>query len=148
MVRALRVLLLVILASSLVAQTPDAPPTQSFTDAEGSAVLHTFAGALESHSLSRFLATFDADAYPRFSVFAGEMDSYFGRYDEFRVHYQLKQTETQSDGRGVMLVEMQIEGIPLDAGAPVRRNAELRFELVHTSGKWKIAAFTPREFLS
>lgn len=129
-------------------RAPDEQTQQSFGDAEGAAVLRAFANGLETHDLNRFLAAFDANAYPRFPVFAGEMDSYFGRYDEFRVHYLLKETSVDADGRGVMLAQMQLEGVPVGTGEAVRHNAEVRFELVRSDGKWKIASFTPREFLS
>lgn len=110
-------------------------------------MLRAFANGLETHDLNRFLATFDANAYQRFPVFSGEMDAYFGRYDEFRVHYLLK-TTSDENGRGVMLAQMQLEEVPVGTGESVRHNEEVRFELVSSNGKWKIAAFTPREFLS
>lgn len=152
----LRVLtLLALLAIALSAQQPPAPPapdTQQnqpeFTDADGADVLHTLAAALEAHSLQRFLNAFDPDAYPRFPTFSAEMDSFFGRYDSFRVHYNLKQTTTDSNGRGVLIAQMTIDQEPAGTGESVRRNAELRFELMRSNGKWKVVAFSPREFLS
>lgn len=132
-------------------QAPPAPPAtpqqETFSDSDGAAVLRAFADALESHSLNRFLDTFDANSYPRFPVFAGEMDSYFGRYEQFRVHYLLKQTASEN-GRGVMLAQIQLEALPIGTEATVRHDAEVRFELVRSGGKWKIAGFAPREFLS
>jgi hypothetical protein len=134
------------------AQAPTAPSEQTqqepFSDAEGAAVLHDFGGALEAHSLTRFLATFDAASYPRFPTFAGEMDSFFGRFEQFRVHYLLKETSATSDGHGTMLAQMQIEEVPISGGEAVRHTSDVRFELVRAGGKWKIAGFTPREFLS
>ena len=144
-----------LLAIALGAQQPAAPPapdTQQkqleFTDADGADVLHTLAGALEAHSLRRFLNAFDADSYPRFPTFSAEMDSFFGRYDSFRVHYNLKQTSSDLDGHGVLIAQMQIDEEPAGTGESVRHNAELRFELVRANGKWKIVAFSPRDFLS
>jgi hypothetical protein len=154
-----RVLILVMLIASCMSvqapsaqQPPAAPPStsqqQAFSDSEGAAVLRAFADALDAHSLNRFLDTFDPNSYPQFPVFAGEMDSYFGRYEQFRVHYLLKQTASESEGRGVMLAQIQLEALPIGTEASVRHNAEVRFELVQTGGKWKIAGFSPREFLS
>jgi hypothetical protein len=156
------VLLLLTVESLGAAQQPTTPPanppstanqqlppdTPAFTDADGAALLHDFSASLEAHSLSRFLAMFAGDIYPRYPVFAGEMDSYFGRYDQFRVHYNLKQTTTDSAGRGILLAQMQLEAIPFGAGEAVRHSTEVRFELVRSRKRWKIAAFTPREFLS
>jgi hypothetical protein len=98
--------------------------------------------------LRRFLNVFDPDAYPRFPTFSAEMDSYFGRYDSFRVHYNLKQTNTEADGHGVLIAQIQMDEEPVGTGESVRHNAELRFELARTNGKWKIVAFSPRDFLS
>jgi hypothetical protein len=144
-----------LLAMTLAAQQPSAPPALDtrqnnveFTDAEGADVLHSLAGALEAHSLRRFLNAFDPDAYPRFPTFSAEMDSYFGRYDSFRVHYNLKQTTTGADGHGVLIAQIQMDEEPVGTGESVRHNAELRFELARTNGKWKIVAFSPRDFLS
>jgi hypothetical protein len=123
------------------------PDAASFTDADGAAVLASFARALEAHDLGRFLAVFDADHYTRFSVFAAEMDSYFGRYEQFRVHYNLRQV-AEADGRGVMLAEVQLEELPVNVGEAVRRSATLRFELQRSGSSWKIVAFSPRDVLS
>lgn len=140
---------LVVFAQAPVEQQPPAAPQpDTFSDADGAGILRDFANALEAHSLDRFLATFDTNSYPRFPVFAGEMDSYFGRYEQFRVHYLLKQTATEPDGRGVMLAQMQLEALPIGSDAAVRHSAEVRFELVRANGKWKIAGFAPRELLS
>jgi hypothetical protein len=148
----LRALLVAVLCTAFaIGQQPTAPPQSQapeFGDAEGAQVLHDFAGALEGHSLRRFLALFDENSYPDFAVFSGEMDSYFGRYDQFRVHYNLKQTGTNADGHGVLLAQVQLEELPIDTGEVVRRTTTLSFELVHVNGKWKIASFHPREFLS
>jgi hypothetical protein len=155
----IRVLVMVLMLSTALAplaisqaQAPNAPKQQSqdeaFGDAAGAAVLHDFGGALEAHSLTRFLATFDAASYPRFPTFAGEMDSFFGRFDQFRVHYLLKETSATSEGHGTMLAQMQIEEVPISGGEAVRHTSDVRFEMVRAGGKWKIAGFTPREFLS
>jgi hypothetical protein len=153
----IRVLVMVLMLSTALAplavsQAPNAPSEQKqvddFGDAAGAAVLHDFGGALEAHSLTRFLATFDAASYPRFPTFAGEMDSFFGRFDQFRVHYLLKETSATSEGHGTMLAQMQIEEVPISGGEAVRHTSDVRFEMVRAGGKWKIAGFTPREFLS
>jgi hypothetical protein len=144
-----------LLALALGAQQPPAPATPDtsrtqaeFTDADGADVLHSLEAALEGHSLRRFLNLFDPDAYPRFPTFSAEMDSYFGRYDSFRVHYNLRQTTTEANGHGVLIAQMTIDQEPAGTGESVRRSDEVHFDLVRSNGKWKIAGFSPREFLS
>jgi plasmid stability protein len=153
-----RVVIALFVAATLAAQAPpvqapSAPPnaqpnSPAFTDGDGVAVLRGFAGALEAHSVSRFLDLFDANSYPAFPTFSGEMDSYFAHYDRFNIHYNLKQTSMGDNGRGVLVAQIELEEVPVNTDNAVRHNAEVRFEVTRVGDTWKIAAFAPREFLS
>ena len=151
------VLCFVILTSpALVSQkTPPPPqtaptPAQSFdlSDEVVQDVLSKFQTALESHSLERVLAIFDAESMRDFPRFRDQMASFFRLHDSIKFRYQLLQvTENKDSGSATADVEMDAD--PTDIlPTERRRTAQMRFQLKRIGNTWKVTDLTPMDFFT
>ena len=92
------------------------------------------------------LAAFDHARMRNYARFRDDIKALFAQYDTFRAGYNLRQSWAQ-DGRGVVIVEFELEGATQDEGsAPFRRSAQLRFEFARARAGWKIVDVSPRSF--
>jgi hypothetical protein len=93
------------------------------------------------------LSAFDQDKMDGYLTFEDQIDAMMQRYDSFRVHYSISQS-TIEGAKGVVLVDFELEEIPRDGGAPIRRSGQLKFEMERGRKGWKIVDFNPRGFFS
>jgi hypothetical protein len=94
------------------------------------------------------LAAFDAARMKNYGQFRDSIVTLFAKYESFRAAYRLRQSWPQGD-RGVVMVEFELEGTPLNEGAlPFRRSAQLRFEFQRGRKGWRIVDLAPRAFFS
>ena len=134
--------------SALGQQTPQVPDTGAFSDRVASQVLNQLRDGLEGHNQSLMLSAFDARKMADYRTFQDQIQAFFDRYDTFRVHYRIGQS-TVEGGRGIVLVNFEMEETPRSGNAPpLRKSAQLRFELEPGAPGWKIVDFRPRDFFS
>ncbi len=126
----------------------NAPEDSAFSDAVVDKVLNEIRNGLEAHSASVMLSAFDRDRMNGYGTFADQVRAFFDRYEAFRVRYRIAET-TVEGGRGVALVEFEMEETPRAGNAPPeRKTAQLRFELERGGKGWKIVDLQPRGFFS
>lgn len=118
-----------------------------FSDAVVNSVLHDMRDGLEGRSQRLFLGAFDPDKMDGYLSFEDQIQSFFDRHESFRMHYRISQTAVEG-GRGVALVDVDMEQIPRGGVAPQRRRTQMRFELERGRKGWKVVDFRPREFFS
>jgi hypothetical protein len=119
-----------------------------FDERAAAEVLSHLRDGLEGHSQRLLLSAFDGDKMDGFLTFSDQIEAYFTRYESFRLTYHILQTSQESDGRGIILADFQVENEPRGGGRISRRQAQLRFELVHGPRGWKIVDMNPRGFFS
>ncbi len=151
------VLWMIVVGTALAQNPPTAetPPSQAATDqgndfseATVNRVLRQLKDGLEGHNEHRLLSAFDPDQMDGYLAFRDQLEGFFRRYDAIRVFYRIVQTSVDSS-KGVALVEMQMEAEPADASSPpVRRDRQVRVEMVRSKKGWKIVALTPADFLA
>ena len=92
------------------------------------------------------LSAFDADKMDGYLSFENQIDSYFEKYDGFRLHYRVAQS-TMLGSRGIALVDFDLTRVAREStGVPSRRRSQIRFEMERGRKGWKIVDFRPREF--
>jgi len=122
--------------------------TGVFSTAVVSNLLNQVRDGLEGHSARRMLSAFDADKMDGYRQFSDQIQAFFNRYESFRVYFRIAESDNQGP-KGVALVDIQLEEIPRGAASPpLRKNAQMRFELERGRKGWKIVAFNPRDFFS
>lgn len=169
-------LLSLALASVLVAQDAQAPPsgatqtqdsnpeeqnkdkkkqkksekasdTTIFSDRVANDVLNDLRDGLEGHSQRLLLSAFDGDKMDGYLSFEDQIQAFFERYEGFRVHFRIIQTELEGP-KGIVLAEFELEGMPRGGGPVLRRSSQLRFELERGNKGWKVVDFRPRRFFA
>jgi len=126
----------------------DALNAEAFSTAVANRVLNHLRDGLEGHTPRRMLAAFDADKMDGYLEFRDQIQAFFNRYESFRVYFRIVQSAGEG-GKGVALVDIQLEAVPLSTiSPPVRRNGQVRFELERGRKGWKIVDFNPRNFFS
>jgi Ni/Co efflux regulator RcnB len=118
-----------------------------FSQAVANNVLGDLRDGLEGHSQRLMLSAFDQDKMDGYLTFEDQIQAMFQRYDSFRVHYRITQS-TVEGSKGVVLVDFEMEEIPLSGGTPQRRQGQLKFEMERGRKGWKIVDFNPRGFFS
>jgi hypothetical protein len=117
-----------------------------FSDAVANRLMADVRDGLESHLRRLMLSAFDADKMDGYLEFEDQIDSYFEKYDGFRVHYRVVQS-TFAASRGVALVDFDLTQVSREGtSAPNRRNRQLRFEMERGRTGWKIVDMSPKEF--
>ncbi len=126
----------------------NAPDTSVFSDSVANNVLTDLRDGLEGHSQRLMLSAFDADKMNGYLTFKDQIQTYFDRYESFRVYYRIAQSTVEGT-RGIVLVDFELEQSPRNATTPPsRKSAQLRFELERGNKGWKIVDFRPRGFFS
>ncbi len=127
----------------------EASDSAVFSETAANPVLADMREGLEGHSQRQMLSAFDGDKMDGYLSFEDQVQALFQKYESFRVHYRILQSSIEG-ARGVVLVDMQMEELPPREGtaAPVRKDAQMRFELERGRKGWKIVDFRPREFFS
>ena len=119
-----------------------------FTDAVANSVLSDLRDGLEGHSSRLMLSAFDSEKMDGYLSFEDQIESFFQRYEAFRVHYRISQSTVEGP-KGVVLVDWEMEEIPSGGNAPPqRRNGQIRFVLERGKKGWKIVDFNPRGIFS
>jgi hypothetical protein len=118
-----------------------------FSSAVANNVLGELRDGLEGHSQRLMLSAFDQDKMEGYLSFEDQIQALFAKYDAFRVHYRISQSNIEG-AKGVVLVDFEMEEIPRAGGSPQRRQGQLRFEMERGRKGWKIVDFNPRGFFS
>jgi hypothetical protein len=123
-------------------------PAEDFSDAVAARLLQQVTEGFMTSNQGEVLGAFDAARMKNYARFRENIAALFAQYEEFRAAYRLRQSWPQGD-RGVVTVEFELEGTPVEEGAPpFRRSAQLRFEFERGRGGWKIVDVAPRGFFS
>jgi hypothetical protein len=110
-------------------------------------VMSPIEDGLTSQNPARFLSAFDAEQMPDYENFAGQIRAFFRIYDNFRIHYQILQTQSSSDKSADVIANVQLEGDDAhEMGPGVNRSGQLHIRIVRGSRGWKIVELSPREF--
>lgn len=121
-------------------------PAQEFSNEVASRLLQQVTEGFNSSNAGEVLAAFDRGRMKNYGQFRDSIAALFAQYESFRAGYNLRQSWPQA-GRGVVMVEFELEGTPPGEGsAPFRRSAQLRFEFERGRAGWKIVDVAPRGF--
>ncbi len=143
---ALRIAVLMIAACVLPATAQEPPATLEFTEATASQTLGILRSGLETRNLRSTMSAFDREHMAGYLSFEDRLQSLFSQYGDFRVRFRILQSSLEGD-RGMVLTEFQIEAqARSETGAPLRRDAQVRFEMMHGPTGWRIVDFKPRSF--
>ncbi len=73
---------------------------------------------LVAQNSERLLAAFDSDSTPDYNTFAGQVTSFFGTWENVRVHYSIAQANAVScaSACGLATVQFQMEADNIDSG--------------------------------
>ena len=121
--------------------------TDIFSQAIANDVLGQIRDGLEGHSSRLMLGAFDPDKMDGYLSFEDQIEALFQRYDSFRVHYRISNASTEG-GKGVVLVDWEMEEMPKSGGNPARRTGQIKFEMERTRKGWKVVDFNPRGIFS
>lgn len=130
----------------------DVMNSEVFSDAVANAVLNQIRDGLEGHIPRLMESAFDEDKMDGYLQFEDQLEAMFNRYSEFRVHFSLAQN-TVEGSKGIILVNIEMEQVPNftannQNAQPMRKNAQVRFELERGKKGWQIVDFSPRGFFS
>jgi hypothetical protein len=123
-------------------------PQEDFSDAVAARLLQQVTEGFITNNRGQVLSAFNAARMKNYARFQENIAALFARYESFRAAYRLRQSWPQGE-RGVVLVDFELEGTPLEEGAPpFRHSAQLRFEFERGREGWKIVDVAPRGFFS
>jgi hypothetical protein len=136
-------------AVTFPAMAGDEPaPQGDFSDAVAARLLQQVTQGFITNNRGQVLSAFNAGRMKNYAQFSENIAALFAKYESFRASYRLRQSWPQGQ-RGVVLVDFELEGTPLEEGSPpFRRSAQLRFEFERAPGGWKIVDVAPRGFFS
>ncbi len=122
--------------------------SEAFTDDVARYLLGEVRDGLEGYQLRRMLAAFDGDKMAAYSSFEDQVRAMYANYSEFRVHFRIVESTTES-AKGIVLVNFQLEQIPSSPDAePHRKSSQIRFEFARGEKGWRIVNLSPRAFFS
>ncbi len=125
-----------------------APEPEEFNNDVASRLLQQVTQGFITNNQGQVLAAFDAARMKNYTQLRDDIVTLFARYESFRAAYRLRQSWPQGQ-HGVVIVEFELEGTPLNEGAlPFRRSAQLRFEFERGRKGWRIVDVAPRRFFS
>src|SRR5262245_62019802 len=101
-------------SSNAAAANQDVPAV--FTANVADQVIGRVLNGLRVHSRSQMLSAFDNEKMDGYQSFADQIDSYFDRYDTFRVQFHIA-SMTIDGQRGIVLVDAEMEQTPAYGGA-------------------------------
>jgi hypothetical protein len=110
-------------------------------------VLGQIRDGLEGHSRRLMLSAFDSDKMDGYLSFEDQIDAFFERYEAFRVRFRISNVTVEGT-KGVVLVDTEMEEVPRGGAQPVRKRAQLRFELELGRKGWRVVDFRDRNFFS
>jgi hypothetical protein len=123
-------------------------PQEDFSDAVAARLLQQVTQGFITNNQGQVLSAFNPARMKDYARFRENIAALFAQYESFRAAYRLRQSWPQAE-RGVVIVEFELEGTPLEEGArPFRRSAQLRFEFERGHEGWKIVDVAPRGFFS
>jgi opacity protein-like surface antigen len=140
----------VVLAIALAwpALADGAPQPEEFSSDVASRLLQQVTQGFITNNQGQVLAAFDAARMKNYTQFRDDIVTLFAKYESFRAAYRLRQSWPQGQ-HGVVIVEFELEGTPLNEGAlPFRRSAQVRFEFERGRKGWRIVDVAPRRFFS
>src|SRR5271154_582443 len=109
-----------------------------FNERVANNILGQLQDGLEGHSQRTLLSAFDGDKMDGYLNFEDQIEAYFQRYSQFRVHFRIASTSVEG-GKGILLVDVDIESSPAQGNRrPVRKSGQLRFELEKGKKGWQI----------
>jgi hypothetical protein len=133
-------------AAAAVEAAADAPDNFAATQIARK-LLRQLQGGLEARNSRQLLAAFDGERMEGYLAFKDQVESFFARYDSFRVYLRVENASVEQDhGQAVALATL--EATPRDGGPAVRRETELSLEFANSNKGWKIVDITPRSFFS
>jgi hypothetical protein len=118
-----------------------------FNERVANDVLGQIRDGLEGHSRRLMLSAFDSDKMDGYLSFEDQIDSFFNRYEGFRVHFRIANVTVEGT-KGVVLVDADLEEIPASGGSAQRKHTQLRFELEMGRKGWRVVDFRDRGFFS
>jgi hypothetical protein len=118
-----------------------------FNERVANDVLGQIRDGLEGHSRRLMLSAFDSDKMDGYLSFEDQIDSFFNRYEGFRVHFRIANVTVEGT-KGVVLVDAELEEIPAAGGSAQRKRSQLRFELEMGRKGWRVVDFRDRGFFS
>lgn len=125
-----------------------APEPEEFNNDVASRLLQQVTQGFMTNNQGQVLAAFDAARMKNYTQFRDDIVTLFARYESFRAAYRLRQSWPQGQ-HGVVIVEFELEGTPLNEGAvPFRRSSQLRFEFKRGRKGWRIVDVASRGFFS
>src|SRR5689334_23636103 len=123
-------------------------PQEDFSDAVAARLLQQVTQGFITNNRGQVLSAFSGTRMKDYAQFRENIAALFAQYENFRAAYRLRQSWPQGE-RGVVIVDFELEGEPLEEGSPpFRRSAQLRFEFERGPGGWKIVGVEPRSFFS
>jgi hypothetical protein len=137
------------MAAAFPAMAGGKPATQEdFSDAVAGRLLQQVTQGFITNSRGQVLSAFNAARMKDYGRFRENIAALFAQYESFRAAYRLRQSWPQGE-RGVVIVDFELEGEPLEEGSPpFRRSAQLRFQFERGPRGWKIVDVAPRSFFS
>ena len=124
------------------------PAPEGFSNDVAARLLEQITRGFITHDAGKVMSAFESARMPGYGGFRDNIQALFAKYESFRAAYRLRQSWPQGE-RGVVIVEFDLEGEPLEEGAaPLRRSAQLRFEFERGRSGWKIVDVAPRSFFS
>ncbi len=137
------------MAMTFPAMAGDEPaPQDDFSDAVAARLLQRVTQGFITNNRGQVLSAFNGARMKDYARFRENIAALFAQYQSFRAAYRLRQSWPQGE-RGVVIVDFELEGEPLEEGSPpFRHSAQLRFEFERGSGGWKIVDVAPRRFFS
>lgn len=126
----------------------DATAQLDFSEAVAESIIRQISDSLQGHNAGRMLAAFDSHKMDAYLNFENQIDAFFAHYDSFRVHFRVDEATTK-EGRGIALVDIEMEATPTSDGAqPTHKHEQLRFEMERDAKRWRIVDMQPRGFFS
>jgi hypothetical protein len=121
---------------------------EDFSDAVAARLLEQVTQGFITNNQGQVLSAFNAVRMKNYARFRENVAALFAQYQSFRAAYRLRQSWPQRE-RGVVIVDFELEGEPLEEGSPpFRHSAQLRFEFERGREGWKIVDVAPRSFFS
>ncbi|HZQ90508.1 MAG TPA: hypothetical protein VFA60_01805 [Terriglobales bacterium] len=121
--------------------------TSMFSAAVANDVLGLVRDGLEGHSQRLMLSAFDLEKMDGGLTFEDQIEAMFQRYEGFRVHYRILQNSVEGE-KAVVMVLFEMEELPKNGNAPIRKSSQVKFEMERGRKGWKITDFSPRGFFS
>ena len=119
-----------------------------FSEPVAHKILQQISDGLQGHNAGRMLDAFDSHKMDAYLNFENQVDAFFEHYDSFRVHFRVDEVTTK-EGKGIALVDVEMEAIPASDGAqPSHKHEQLRFEMERDAKRWRVVDMQPRGFFS